>query len=56
MTNRLTEVRRKRAMPQQALAARAAVSPSVINIVERWEYRPTERVREKIARALEYSL
>jgi DNA-binding XRE family transcriptional regulator len=51
--NRLRELRTAAGLAQQGLAVRAGVSPTLIVTVEKWGYRPTERVREKIASALE---
>lgn len=52
MVNHLRERRQAAELAQAGLAVRAGVSPSVIAMVEKWGYRPTERVRERIARAL----
>jgi transcriptional regulator with XRE-family HTH domain len=50
--NRLRELRNRQGIAQQGLAVQAGVSPSIVTMVEKWGYRPTERVREKIAGAL----
>ena len=50
--NHLRELRKEQGLAQQGLAVRASVSPSLVVMIERWGYRPTEAVRDRIARAL----
>jgi transcriptional regulator with XRE-family HTH domain len=52
MQNRVRELRAQQGLAQRGLATRAQVSPTLIATVERWDYRPTERVRERLAAAL----
>lgn len=54
--NHLKEIRTGKGLAQAGLAVQAEVSPTVIANIERWGYKPTERVREKIARALGVTL
>ncbi len=51
--NRLRELREARGLAQQGLAVLAQVSPGLVVMVEKWGYRPTERVRERIAAVLQ---
>ena len=50
--NHLQQTRNTLGLAQQGLAVKSGVSPSLIVMIERWDYRPTERVRERIAAAL----
>lgn len=54
--NRLRELRLERGLSQVGLAAQAGVGPGVINSAERWGYRPTEAIREKLAAALDVNV
>jgi DNA-binding XRE family transcriptional regulator len=55
LDNHLRQLRSDAHLAQAGLAVRAGVSPSVIVAVEKWGYRPSERVRERIAGALDCS-
>ncbi len=51
--NKLKEIRRARKMPQQALAVLAGVSPSLLVMIERWSYHPSEPTCRRLAAALD---
>jgi lambda repressor-like predicted transcriptional regulator len=50
--NHLRQLRRHQGLPLYGLAVRAHVSPTIIGMVERWDYRPGPKVRQRIAAAL----
>jgi transcriptional regulator with XRE-family HTH domain len=52
VTNRLRQIRRAQGLPMYGLAVRASVSPTIIGMVERFDYRPGQGVRQRIAAAL----
>jgi DNA-binding XRE family transcriptional regulator len=52
VSNTLRERRQRLGLAQQAVAVRAGVSPTLVVAIEKWGYRPTERVRERIAAAV----
>jgi DNA-binding XRE family transcriptional regulator len=51
--NKLRELRKARGLAQQGLAVASGVSQTLIVMVERWDYRPTESVRRRLAHALD---
>jgi transcriptional regulator with XRE-family HTH domain len=51
-TNHLRRLRHARGLALYGLAALARVSPTTLSGIERWNYRPTARVRQRIAAAL----
>jgi DNA-binding XRE family transcriptional regulator len=52
VTNQLRRLRRREGLPMYGLAVKATVSPTIIGMIERYDYRPGMRVRERIATAL----
>lgn len=50
--NRVKELRLAQGMLQRQLQMRASISPSVLTLIEKYSYRPTETIRLKIAAAL----
>ncbi len=50
--NRVREFRKAQGLAQLALAVRAGLSPATLVAVERYDYRPTAGVRNRIAAAL----
>ena len=52
VTNRLRPLRQRAGMAMYGLAVKATVSPTIIGMIERYDYRPGMRVRERIATAL----
>lgn len=50
--NYVRHTRKRLGLSQLALAIRAGVSPATLVAVERYGYRPTEPVRQRIADAL----
>jgi DNA-binding XRE family transcriptional regulator len=51
-TNRLQELRQERGLAQWGLSARTGVSASTVSAIERWDYKPSAPVRQRIADAL----
>jgi DNA-binding XRE family transcriptional regulator len=52
VTNHLRQLRRSKDLPLYGLAVLAKVSPTIIGMVERWDYRPGPKVCQRIAAAL----
>lgn len=52
VTNRLRQLRRRQGLAMYGLAVKAAVSPTIVGMIERYDYRPGGRVRERLATAL----
>lgn len=52
VSNRLRLLRRRQGLAQYAVAVKAGVSPTVLGMIERYDYRPGPEVRQKIAAAL----
>ena len=50
--NNIRQIRQKRQIAQQALAAQAGCSPSKLTSIERYNYLPSEDLRQRIADAL----
>jgi transcriptional regulator with XRE-family HTH domain len=50
--NRLRYLRRAQGLPMYGLAVKASVSPTIVSIVERFDYRPGAKVRVRLAQAL----
>ena len=53
---RLKTLRQQRGLAIYGLAVRAQCSPTTLTAVERWGYRPSAAVCERIAAALEVSV
>jgi DNA-binding XRE family transcriptional regulator len=51
--NHLKAVRHAQKLSLWGLAARAGISPSTLSAVEKWGYRPSAGLRQRIAVALE---
>jgi transcriptional regulator with XRE-family HTH domain len=51
VSNRL-RLRRRQGLAQYAVAVKAGVSPTVLGMIERYDYQPGPKVRQKIATAL----
>jgi transcriptional regulator with XRE-family HTH domain len=52
VTNRLRQLRRAQGLPLYGLAVKASVSPTIVSMIERFDYRPGASVRERLAAAL----
>jgi transcriptional regulator with XRE-family HTH domain len=52
VTNHLRQLRRAQGLPLYGLAVKASVSPTIISMIERFDYKPGARVRERLAQAL----
>lgn len=50
--NRVRERRKQLRLAQQALGVAARVSPSILVSIERYDYRPTKEVQQRLADAL----
>jgi transcriptional regulator with XRE-family HTH domain len=52
VSNNLRLLRRRQGLAQYAVAVKAGVSPTILGMVERYNYQPGAEVRQKIAAAL----
>jgi DNA-binding XRE family transcriptional regulator len=52
VTNHLRQLRRAQGLPLYGLAVKASVSPTIVGMIERFDYRPGTNVRQKLAGAL----
>jgi DNA-binding XRE family transcriptional regulator len=52
VTNRLRQLRRARGLPLYGLAVKASVSPTIVSMIERFDYRPGAPVCTRLAQAL----
>jgi transcriptional regulator with XRE-family HTH domain len=52
VTNSLRKLRRAQGLPLYGLAVKASVSPTIVSMIERFDYKPGARVRERLAGAL----
>jgi transcriptional regulator with XRE-family HTH domain len=52
VTNHLRQLRRSQGLPMYGLAVKASVSPTIVSMIERFDYRPGASVRERLAAAL----
>jgi DNA-binding XRE family transcriptional regulator len=52
VTNRLRHLRRAQGLPMYGLAVKASVSPTIVSMVERFDYLPGTPVQIRLARAL----
>jgi ribosome-binding protein aMBF1 (putative translation factor) len=52
VNNRLRRLRMARGLAQQELSIKASVSPTTLRAVERYDYVPSAKVRQRIAHAL----
>jgi transcriptional regulator with XRE-family HTH domain len=50
--NRLRQLRRAQGLPLYGLAVKASVSPTIVSMIERFDYVPGEPVRTRLATAL----
>ena len=51
--NRLRKIRHLKGMAQQELAVKAKVGPSMLTMIERYDYCPGPDMRQRIAKVLE---
>jgi DNA-binding XRE family transcriptional regulator len=56
VTNLLKQVRQRHDLAIYGLSALSGVSPTTLCAIERWDYRPGDEVRERIANALGVSI
>jgi transcriptional regulator with XRE-family HTH domain len=56
MQNKLRELRRKHGLPMLGVAALSKVSTSTLGAIERFDYLPSEDVRQRIAGAVGVSV
>jgi len=52
VVNCLRQLRHAQGLPMYGLAVKASVSPTIISMVERFDYVPGQDVRQRIAAAL----
>jgi ribosome-binding protein aMBF1 (putative translation factor) len=52
VANRLRQLRRAQGLPIYGLAVKASVSPTIVSMVERFDYLPGKPVRTRLAQAL----
>jgi ribosome-binding protein aMBF1 (putative translation factor) len=52
VANRLRQLRRAQGLPIDGLAVKASVSPTIVSMVERFDYLPGKPVRTRLAQAL----
>jgi transcriptional regulator with XRE-family HTH domain len=52
VTNHLRQLRRSQGLPMYGLAVKASVSPTIVSMIERFDYKPGASVRERLAGAL----
>jgi transcriptional regulator with XRE-family HTH domain len=52
VTNRLRHLRRAQGLPMYGLAVKASVSPTIVSMVERFDYIPGKPVQIRLAQAL----
>jgi transcriptional regulator with XRE-family HTH domain len=50
--DRLRQLRRAQGLPLYGLAVKASVSPTIVSMIERFDYVPGEPVRNRLAGAL----
>jgi DNA-binding XRE family transcriptional regulator len=52
VTNRLRQLRRAQGLPMYGLAVKASVSPTIVGMIEHFDYRPGAPVCTRLAAAL----
>ena len=50
--NRLRQLRRLQGRPLYGLAVKASVSPTIVSMIERFDYLPGRAIRTRLAQAL----
>jgi transcriptional regulator with XRE-family HTH domain len=56
VTNRLRQLRRAQGIALYGLAVKASVSPTIVSMIERFDYKPGKPVRKRLAVALDVPL